>query len=155
MILGNVVHCRGLDLAAGTAEGYLSPPARSMVKLYNFAALHSWGGDTPERLHGGAPVFREGYHEQMKLELHREIAWDDSPLRCLHMCFVPRSGSDLSDMVSGRESIIETFYGGWTSCARRWWRRLTGQPEASESKRSRYARGPAVSVSIAPFFPAG
>lgn len=153
MILGSVIHCRGLDLAAGTAEGFASPPARSMVKLYNFAALHSWGGDTPERLHGGAPVFREGYHEQLKLELHKAFAWDDSPLRCLHMCFLPRSGSDPSDMSSGRESIIETFYGGWTARARRLWRRLTGQPEASESKRERYARGPVASVSTAPFFP--
>ena len=153
MILGNVVHCRGLDPASETAQGYSTPPARSMVKLYNFAALHSWGGDTPERLHGGTPVFREGYHEQLKLELHKEVAWEDSPLRCLHMCFLPRSAADPSDMSSGRESIIETFYGGWTARVRRLWRRLTGQREASESKRERYARGPVVTVSIAPFFP--
>jgi glycosyltransferase involved in cell wall biosynthesis len=152
MILGNVVHCNEVDLAAGVVRGYASPPSRSMVKLYNFAAIDAWDGDTPERLHGGEIRFREGFHEQLKLELNKVYSWDESPLRCLHLCFVRRSRVDPENVQTARESIIETFYGGWTNRMKRLIRRLRGLPESSDSKRERYARGEIVTVSTKPFF---
>ena len=153
MILGNVVHCRKLDHHTRTAEGFSAPPSRSMVKLYNFAAIDSWDGDTPERLHGGTPVFRPGYHEQLKLELHKSVGWDESPLRCLHMCFLPRSSTDQSGDGVARESIIETFHGGWTGWFRRLLDRLRGRVTLSPSKTERYARGQPVTVDASGFFP--
>ena len=152
MILGNVIHCDELDVAAGTAKGFASPPSRSMVKLYNFAAIESWDGDTPERLHGGVIRFREGFHEGLKWELNKVYSWDESPLRCLHMCFLRRSSVDPENVKTVRESIIETFYGGWTNRIRRLLRRIAGLPESSDSKRERYARGERVTVPAGPFF---
>ncbi len=153
MILGNVVHCREFDPDKSTATGFATPPSRSMVKLYNFAAIDAWDGDTPERLHGGRIAFRLGYHEQAKLELFKSCSWEDAPLRCLHMCFLPRSSADRKNTLGARESIIETFYGGWTGRLRRWLARILGRAEASPSKTERYARGEPVTVSTTPFFP--
>jgi glycosyltransferase involved in cell wall biosynthesis len=152
MILGNVIHCDELDVAAGTAKGFASPPSRSMVKLYNFSAIESWDGDTPERLHGGVIRFREGFHEGLKCELNKICSWEESPLRCLHMCFLRRSSVDPENVKTVRESIIETFYGGWTNRIRRFFRRIAGLPESSDSKRERYARGERVTVPAGPFF---
>lgn len=153
MILGNVVHCRNFDPLARTAEGFSAPPSRSMVKLYNFGAIESWDGYTPERLHGGTPVFRSGYHDQLKLELHKSFGWEETPLRCLHMCFLPRSSTDRHRTGVARESIIETFHGGWTGWFRRWSDRLRGRATLSPSKTERYARGQPVIVDTTPFFP--
>lgn len=152
MILGNVVHCNELDEEGGIARGYAAPPSRSMVKFYNFAAIDAWDGDTPERLHGGQIRFRDGYHGHLKLEMNKVYGWDESPFRCLHMCFLRRSSVDPEQVHGARESIIETFYGGWTSRLKRIARRLAGKPENSASKRERYARGPIVTVPTAPFF---
>lgn len=153
MILGNVLHCHELNSVQGTATGFTAPPSRSMVKLYNFAAIDAWDGITPERLHGGRIVFRTGYGEHLKLELHRRHSWDDSPLRCLHMCFLRRSSVDPLHGTVARESIIETFHGGWKSCLRRFGQRLLGRTVCSVSKNERYARGNLVTVATAPFFP--
>ena len=151
MVLGNVLHCETIE--NGTARGYLSPPSRSIVKFYNFAAIDAWDGDTPERLHGGAPAFRRGFSEGAKRRLETEFAWDDSPLRCLHACFMKRSGSDLG--IESRENIMETYRGGFTNWIRRVARRMAGRPESSQWKRERYARGPLVSVDALPFFKDG
>ena len=151
MILGNVHHCDHLDLQEFVAEGHATPPGRSITKLYNFAAIRSWNGDTPERLHGGKPDFLPGYDEQMKRQLQNEYNWEESPLRCLHLCFVSRSSLD--DPGSGsRENIMETYEGGWTNRVKRFLRKLQGQPEKSDWKRERYARGERSKVSTSPFF---
>ena len=150
MILGNVFHCDRLDPAAGVASGFAAPPSRSITKLYNFAAIRSWDGDTPERLHGGTPVFREGFSGSDKRRLELEYAWDESPLRCLHACFVSRSSLDSG--VESRENIMETYCGGWTNFLKRWGRWILGRQETSDWKRQRYARGGRVEVSTRPFF---
>ena len=150
MILGNVIHCDQLDIAGGHASGFSSPPSRSITKLYNFAAIDAWEGDTPERLHGGKPEFRRGFDGQEKRQLQLEYSWEESPLRCLHACFVPRSSLDQAG--AARENIMETFRGGWRGRIKRLARRLAGCPEISDWKRERYARGERVSVSTAPFF---
>lgn len=149
MVMGNVLHCE--RLGGGEAAGYLAPPSRSITKLYNFSAITSWSGDTPERLHGGHPVFRAGYEEASKRLLQEEFAWEESPLRCLHACFVSRSSLDAH--ADSRENIMETYCGGWTNRLRRLWRRLRGEPEVSHWKRERYARGELVTLPTGPFFP--
>jgi len=78
MILGNVHHCDALEPGMGFAEGYTTPPGRSITKLYNFAAIRSWNGDTPEQLHGGEPEFLAGFDGQMKRSLQNEYPWEDS-----------------------------------------------------------------------------
>jgi hypothetical protein len=57
-IASNVLNCVDLDRTQGTATGYMSPPSRSITKLYNFGAIDSWAGDGAERLHGGEIDFR-------------------------------------------------------------------------------------------------
>lgn len=151
MILGNVHHCERLDDVAGMADGYSTPPGRSITKLYNFAAISSWDGDTPERLHGGDPEFLPGYDDQMKRQLQNEYQWEESPLRCLHLCFLSRSSLDGPEFGS-RENIMETYEGGWTNRVKRLMRKLRGKPEVSDWKRERYARGDRSKVSTRPFF---
>ena len=151
MLLGNVHHCDSLDIQNGIAGGYSSPPGRSITKLYNFAAIKSWNGDTPERLHGGVPEFLSGYNDQMKRQLQLEYSWEESPLRCLHLCCVPRSCLD-AEQSGSRENIMETYRGGWTNRVKRFFRKLMGQSEMSEWKRERYARGERAQVSTTPFF---
>ena len=148
MVLGNVLHCDQID--QGKARGWLAPPSRSITKFYNFSAIEEWNGDTPERLHGGNPVFRRGFSESDKRRLELEYSWEDSPLRCLHTCFMTRSSRDAG--VDSRENIMETYRGGLTNWARRALRRFTGRPELSKWKRERYARGAVVTVDSKPFF---
>ncbi|MDX2079811.1 MAG: hypothetical protein SFU53_03435 [Terrimicrobiaceae bacterium] len=150
MIMGNVLHCDALDEIR--ACGHLAPPSRSITKLYNFEAIERWGGDTPERLHGGSPEFRSGFSELSKRALFEEVGWEDALLRCLHACFVARS--TLDRRVASRENIMETYCGGVTNFVRRTFRRMAGRPEDSQWKRERYARGPRVDVDARPFFPA-
>ncbi len=151
MVMGNVLHCDVLE--RGRAGGYPAPPSRSITKLYNFAAIDSWDGETPERLHGGRPAFRAGFGESDKRLLFEEHPWSKSPLRCLHMCFLPRSSAEAR--TESRENIMETYCGGWTNLGRRLWRRLRGLPEASAWKRERYARGTRWEVDASAFFPGG
>lgn len=148
MVLGNVLHCEKID--DNRACGWMSPPSRSITKFYNFAAIESWGGDTPERLHGGSPVFRPGFSESLKCRLELEYAWEASPLRCLHTCFMPRSSADAA--VQSRENIMETYRGGLTNRIKRTLRRLLCKPEESRWKRERYMRGERVCVDATPFF---
>lgn len=148
MVLGNALHCDQID--DSQASGWMSPPSRSITKFYNFAAIESWDGDTPERLHGGSPVFRPGFSESLKRRLELEYAWEFSPLRCLHTCFMPRSSADAA--VQSRENIMETYRGGLTNCIKRTLRRLLCKPEESRWKRERYMRGERVCVDAAPFF---
>jgi hypothetical protein len=89
-----MLHVVELDTEAMTATGYLSPPARSGPKLFNFAALESWDKVYRERLHEGEPVFKDGWHWEAKLVTGDEREWDENPFRCLHACFLRRSSRD-------------------------------------------------------------
>jgi hypothetical protein len=151
MILGNVHHCDHLYEQEAIAEGYSTPPGRSTTKLYNFEAITSWDGETPERLHGGDPEFLPEYHDQMKRQLQYEYKWEDSPLRCLHLCFLSRSSID-EVAVRSRENIMETYEGGCRNRLKRLLRKLRGKPEISDWKREHYARGERSKVSTEPFF---
>jgi hypothetical protein len=154
-VASNVLNCVDLDQARGKASGYLSPPSRSITKLYNFRAIESWRGDGAERLHGGSIIFRNGYDEHSVDNIGERLAWDETPLRCLHACFLRRSTADppSSGDLHARPILEETqlqdrsWRGG---LKRRFLRRLP--PDESEWKREKYMRGDLTSVDAAPFF---
>ena len=104
-VQGNTLHATVLDLDAGMAQGYSTPIAAAATKLYNFALIAEW---TPERqrLHG-IPVIAEGRAGD-KLWMSKDIAWEDSDFRNLHLCFFPRSSIDAE--VTIRKNISDKFF---------------------------------------------
>ncbi|MFM8457320.1 MAG: glycosyltransferase, partial [Chthoniobacterales bacterium] len=76
MILGNVLHVTRMNKEDNRVSGHLSPPCRSMTKLYNFAAIDAWDGYCVERLHGGKPVFRSGFDASLRLAIYDTTPWD-------------------------------------------------------------------------------
>ncbi len=147
-VASNVLNCVGLD--GQEASGYLSPPSRSITKLYNFAALESWRGDGAERLHGGTPVFRAGFDERAVDNIGERLSWEETPLRCLHMCFLRRSSTDAGPTV--RPILEETAMQdrSWRGALKRTLRRRHA-PEVSDWKREKYMRGDLVTVDAGPF----
>lgn len=150
---GNVLHCTALAADRSSATGHLAPPSRSITKLYNFGAIVSWDGDTVERLHGGTIRFQPGFDDGMKKNFQEELGWDESPLRCLHTCFLPRSTKEAQGAAAGaRENIMEIYRGGLAGRLRRLAGRILGR-EGSRWKKDYYRRGPAETVDARPFFP--
>jgi hypothetical protein len=153
-VASNVLNCVELDRERMTASGYLSPPSRSITKLYNFAALETWSGDGAERLHGGRPVFRAGYHERAVDNIGERLSWDETPLRCLHACFLRRSSSEPEPAEAvGRPILEETAMQdrSWRGAVKRRLRRRR-PPSVSVWKREKYMRGALTTVDAAPFF---
>jgi hypothetical protein len=153
-VASNVVNCVGLDRERLLATGYPSPPSRSITKLYNFAAIESWHGDGAERLHGGSIVFRPGYDERAVDNIGEQLSWDDTPLRCLHMCFLRRSSLE-AEVVDVPRPILEQsglHDRSWRGALKRRLRRRRPPEEASDWKREKYRRGDPVTVDAAPFF---
>jgi hypothetical protein len=152
-IASNVLNCVDLNGEAGTASGYLSPPSRSITKLYNFGAIESWHGDGSERLHGGVIAFRPGYDDRSVDNLGERLAWDETPLRCLHACFLRRSSGEPDGGEWARPILEETglqdrsLRGAVKRLAR-----LRRVPHVSAWKREKYMRGPVVTVDASPFF---
>ena len=154
-VASNVLNCVELEPERQTASGYLSPPSRSITKLYNFAALDSWTAAGAERLHGGTPVFRAGYDERAVDNIGERVSWDESPLRCLHVCFLRRSSSDPRGEPLARPILEETAMQdrSWRGGLKR---RVRGRkpPETSAWKREKYMRGELVTVDASPFLAA-
>lgn len=150
-LLGNVLNVRELDRDRQTARGYLAPPCRSMVKLYNFGAIESWPAPCPERLHGGTVTYKTGYGEHSCRELHKELDWDNTPLRCLHMCLTHRSSLDLrrGHKVRVRKGVGERKL--WLLNLRSWLFSLFGRDDIPHFKRQFYMRGPLVEKDISAF----
>jgi Glycosyl transferase family 2 len=157
-VASNVLNCIGLDRATRTASGYLSPPSRSITKLYNFASIESWRGDGAERLHGGTIEFRPGYDELAVDNIGERLSWEETPLRCLHACFLRRSTGDPepSGSPTGRPILEETTMHdrSWRGALKR---RLRGRtpPDVSDWKREKYMRGDLVTVDASPFLGSG
>ena len=103
VVFGNVVNCVEIDESERTARGYLAPPCRSMTKLYNFAAVTRLDPDSPQRLMGRDNVFAPGFHEGLRKEVYKEVAWEDATFRCLHACFLPRSSRQTRRSTRARE----------------------------------------------------
>ena len=154
-IASNVLNCVKLDRMRGTATGYLSPPSRSITKLYNFAAIDEWKGDGAERLHGGSIAFRNGYDERSVDNIGERLVWDETPLRCLHACFLQRSSAEpvRSGDTYARPILEETQLQD-RSLLGALKRRLRPRrmPEVSAWKREKYMRGDLVTVDASPFF---
>jgi hypothetical protein len=149
-IRANVLHCTRVDRAAGVASGYASPPAPSISKLFNFSRIESWDGPSPERLNGTAGLrFKPGAAEE-KFELNRTVSWEESPFRCLHLCFVRRSSRQRGD--GARMNVPDRTQPRRAPV--RWWRgarEAAGFPPRGAFK-DHYRVGPEVMVSTAGFF---
>jgi glycosyltransferase involved in cell wall biosynthesis len=141
VVFGNVLNVKRLD--EKSAEGHLAPPCRSMTKLYNFAAIEDWSGKIVERLHGGNIRFKPGFHDQLRLNLYEQSAWETADFRCLHLCFLGRSSRD-SSSGAPRRNIMDRH--AWNLS--KIFARLRGAPDWKEQK---YARGPLVTKSIEAF----
>jgi hypothetical protein len=148
---GNVLHCTSLAPDRSTATGHLAPPSRSITKLYNFGAIVSWAGDTVERLHGGTIRFQPGFDDAMKQNFQESLGWDETPMRCLHTCFLPRSSRDTAGLPV-RENIMEIYRCGIVGSLQRFANRLLGRSPDSRWKQDFYRRGPAETVDARPFF---
>ena len=155
ILFGNVVNCVELDVKRQKAKGYLSPPSRSMTKLFNFSALESWNGPC-ERLHGGQKCFRSGFDETQRLSLHEQYSWSESAFRCLHVCFIQRSSKEVRGEMSRLQpgekpewlKQLDRVGIGWL---------FSGVIENVRSpwKDSKYRRGEVQSVDVRMFFPEG
>jgi hypothetical protein len=152
VLFGNVLNCVALDRVAGTASGYLAPPSRSMTKLYNFDAITAWDGPCTLRLAAGTIRFKPPFDAARRADLHKQLAWEDSHYRCLHTCFLRRSSLD-DEQPATRPNVSENSRGGITTFLRKAANRLTGQSNASDWKREKYARGELVTMDATNFFP--
>jgi glycosyltransferase involved in cell wall biosynthesis len=152
-VFGNVLNCTAIDVGSGTATGYLSPPCRSMTKLFNFNLIEKWDGAVTHVLANGTIKFKPGYDASRRLDLHQQLSWDQSHYRCLHTCFVPRSSLDRGAALA-RPNVSENRRGGGMILARKAINRLLGKPNVSEWKLEKYARGPLVTIDARAFFPA-
>jgi glycosyltransferase involved in cell wall biosynthesis len=151
-IASNVLNC--VEVNRGTAAGYLSPPSRSITKLYNFGAIDSWRGDGSERLHGGTIAFRSGYDEGTVDNIGERVSWDETPLRCLHSCFLRRSSQDPESQIAVRPILEHTGMHdrSLSGAMKRKLRRHSPPAETTDWKREKYMRGELVTVDASPFF---
>jgi hypothetical protein len=155
----HVLNCDELDAETRTASGWLAPPSRPITKLFNFEAVESWT-NTPEPLQAGDAVFKPGYHWESRRDLAEDTIWETDPLRCLHVCFLPRSTRDAARAEEGRRSLAESreFDRGLLGSLKRLVRppRLPAniaelERQGRNWKREWYARGDRVTVDAAPF----
>ncbi len=152
-LFGNVLNCIDVNREERRATGFLSPPSRSMTKLYNFNAISSWEGHCIERLHGGEPRFRPGYDTLKRCDLNSRYSWEESPFRCLHTCFLRRSSSEnkkspirLNIMEKAALGAIRKvpFLSAWYL-----------SKKDGDYKRQKYMRGASVTVNVSKFFGQG
>jgi hypothetical protein len=148
LVKGIQLHCRALDRGNETATGWLAPPSRSTTMLYNFAPIISWDGPSPERLMGGHAEYRPNRGMRW---LRDEHPWNEAPMRCLHVCFLPRSSRQPARQ-QARLSYVERIADGRRARLRRTLGELVGRPPESWWKLNKYRQGPEVTVSVAGFF---
>lgn len=150
LVFGNVLNCVSIDPAKKTATGYLAPPCRSMTKLFNFRLIESWDGAVTHVCANGTIRFKSGYDATRRLNLHEQMAWDQSHYRCLHTCFMRRSSLDEKG-ATARPNVSENVRGGALGQFRRFLARLAGGVQKSEWKLEKYARGELVTVDASNF----
>lgn len=159
-LAGNALNCFELDVERRVASGWLAPPSRQGVSLYNFAAIDSWIG-CAERLHAGTCAFRPGYRMESSDNLGARLSWDESPLRDLHVCFLRRSSRDPAVILpTGRPNLGDTqaFRRGLLGALERIARHAVGRGNGAKRdestwKEEKYRRGESVTVDAAPFLP--
>jgi glycosyltransferase involved in cell wall biosynthesis len=147
---GNVLHVT--ELEDGLASGYLAPPSRSVTKLFNFAAIDSWMQCYRQYMHDGEVAFRPGYDVEKVGLLGDRFTWEESPLRCLHVCFLRRSSLEPVDAAGhGRLSPIELGGKRRTRLTALVERVRRPARQASPWKDDKYRRGDLVQKDAAPF----
>ena len=153
-IYGNVLNCSEIDMKTMTAKGYMAPPCRSMTKLYNYYVITDCSSPSAERLHVEKMSYREGYNEKSGFNLYEQFSWDESPFRCLHVCFLPRSSRDKATMDGSmaRPSGLDLDIGGPRTIIKRWIYRLLGRTVQSKWKLEKYMRGDLVTKNVSSFF---
>jgi len=147
---GHVLHATRVALDEGRAWGHSTPDAAVLTKLYNFSILESWADRTHQRLHGQAMVFRPGFVGDEAREMFDE-PWESADLRCLHLCFFPRSSRD-----TGNPAKRTNPGGKRSNPLRRLDRAIRdffANPFSRDGsyKKRRYARGPTVERDISAF----
>jgi hypothetical protein len=156
VLFGNVLNCVDLDTVKKVSKGHLSPPCRSMTKLYNFNAIESWTGCS-ERLHGGKIVFKPGYHDLLRHMYHEEHSWDESDYRCLHTVFLKRSS--MQNTLAAKTRLNPADIRDY-QISRNWLYRIAKYARSifqmifhRDSKYQKYHRGPQVTKDVSAFFP--
>jgi glycosyltransferase involved in cell wall biosynthesis len=148
MIFGNVLNC--VRWEGSRATGYLSPPSRSMTKLFNFSLIESWDGAVSHVCHNGSIVFKPGRGSAMRLNLHEQFAWEESDFRCLHTCFLRRSSLDPLGAES-RPNVSESRRRGPILFLRRLIYRWLGKTLPSPWKHEKYRRGALTALEVDAF----
>jgi glycosyltransferase involved in cell wall biosynthesis len=148
-VKAHVLNCDELD-GHEHASGWLAPPSRPITKLFNFGAVTSWP-ESPDPLQAGDPVFRPGQDWESRKALADGTTWDTDPLRCLHLCFLPRSTRDATGV---RRNLDESgeYDRGPVGKVKRLLRRSGRPPGDRNWKHEWYARGAHVTVDARPFF---
>jgi glycosyltransferase involved in cell wall biosynthesis len=139
----HVLNCDELD--EHTAGGWLAPPSRPITKLFNFGAVESWK-ESPDPLQAGDVVFKAGQHWESRRDLADSTSWEDDPLRCLHVCFLPRSSADDGDARANLDESGAYDRGPFGAL-----KRLVRPRRNASWKHDWYARGEHVTVDAAPF----
>lgn len=153
MIFGNVLNCIQLNEYQKNAQGYMAPPCRSMTKLYNFQMIDDWGGKCPERLHGGKIDFKRGFQTMQRFELYKEMDWEESDFRCLHLCFLRRSSLESESQGHvARKNISDINSEGVLKKTLSFVKRLFGKNDFKPQwKHEKYCRGKLVTKNISSF----
>jgi hypothetical protein len=162
-IKAHAFNCVGLDRAAATARGYMSPPSRPVTKLFNFGVVRRWE-DCTERLHFGKQVFVEGFSWESMRVLSDTTTWETDPLRLLHTCFVRRSSLDPEGTMLSRDNLDESgeFDRSWIGALRRRLRPYRADPKivamrarGLDWKQTMYRKGDELTIDASPFFRPG
>jgi glycosyltransferase involved in cell wall biosynthesis len=148
-IKAHVLNCAELERQE-RASGWLAPPSRPITKLFNFGAVESWP-ESPDPLQSGDAVFRPGQHWESRKDLADATTWETDPLRCLHVCFLPRSSRDSGGLRLNLDESGEHDRSP-VGTLKRMLRPTRGRAGDTNWKREWYARGGRVSVDARPFF---
>ena len=158
---GDFLNCTRIDLKARTADGYLSSEHwGEATKLYNYRMVMGLASEEVERLHG-TPIWsvsRPVSHPYLG------NTWEESALRCLHLCFMQRSSSEpRSPVTELKRRIFQKLPTGSLAAKSKWmhWMKPLGHrigPNRSIRSNTRrrlrqYAAGELVTVDIARFNP--
>ena len=151
-VASRYLHVTEFDFTDSIVRGYPSPPAKAGRKLYNFNAIDNWQSKwrKRERLHGKGLVFRDGYSKQDTYSFSKQTQWDSADFRCLHLCFLKRSSQDNSNMSSSQLSARRNPAESRT--LRRFTRKIEQlNPNSSDYRKKRYARGSVESFDVSAF----
>ena len=150
-LYGHSLHCTEIDMKKKVARGFLSPPSRTVTKLYNFGALVDWKGPVIEKCLGGEIIFQPGFSEKDDFSYYHSHTWDNSPFRLLHCCFMRRSSRQPESQIA-RPQVEEIAFGGPLHRLKRFIKKLAGLHQTSPYKYEKYHKGELVYRGVSGFF---